>query len=163
MNTVISKRPTTIEFVEWDVDDVQHKTTPIRSVTIFGGAGVTDPRALIVPEGVATYISDEALAWLETFPKFRRHVDMGIFRVVKGKKVDSEAANEIASSGKMIDNKDIPARPLNEEQLKKDGAVINEDGSIDISKGGSKAPDKQQRHIQENQRREKASNRSKRK
>ena len=47
MNTVISKRPTTIEFVEWDIDDVQHKMTPIRSVTIFGGAGVTDPRALM--------------------------------------------------------------------------------------------------------------------
>ena len=163
MNTVISKRPTTIEFVEWDIDDVQHKMTPIRSVTIFGGAGMTDPRALIVPEGVATYISDEALAWLETLPKFKRHIDKGIFRVVKGKKIDSEAANEIASSGKMIDNNDIPARPLNEEQLKKDGAVINEDGSIDISKGGAKAPDKQQRHIQENQRREKANNRSKRK
>ena len=59
----------------------------------------------------------------------------------------------------MADNKDIPARPLNEEQLKKDGAVINEDGSIDISKGGAKAPDKQQRHIQENQRREKANTR----
>ena len=162
MNTVISKRPTTIEFVEWDIDDVQHKTTPIRSVTIFGGAGVTDPRALIIPEGVATYISDEALAWLETIPKFKRHVDMGIFRVVKGKKIDSEAANEIASSGKMIDNKDIPARPLNEEQLKKDGAVINEDGSIDISKGGAKVPDKQQRHIQENQRREKAGKRNNR-
>ena len=163
MNTVISKRPTTIEFVEWDVDDVQHKMTPIRSVTIFGGAGVTDPRALIVPEGVATYISDEALAWLETLPKFKRHIDKGIFRVIKGKKIDSEAANEIASSGKMIDNNDIPARPLNEEQLKKDGAVINEDGSIDISKGGAKVPDKQQRHIQENQRREKANSRSKRK
>ena len=163
MNTVISKRPTTIEFVEWDIDDVQHKMTPIRSVTIFGGAGVTDPRALIVPEGVATYISDEALAWLETLPKFKRHIDRGIFRVIKGKKIDSEAANEIASSGKMIDNKDIPARPLNEEQLKKDGAVINEDGSIDISRGGSKVPDKQQRHIQENQRREKASKRNNRK
>ena len=161
MNTVISKRPTTIEFVEWDIDDVQHKMTPIRSVTIFGGAGVTDPRALIVPEGVATYISDEALAWLETLPKVRRHVDKGILRVVKGKKIDSEAANEIAASGKMIDNKDIPARPLNEEQLKKDGAVINEDGSIDISKGGAKAPDKQQRHIQDNQRREKSNARNK--
>ena len=162
MNTVISKRPTTIEFVEWDVDDVQHKMTPIRSVTIFGGAGVTDPRALIVPEGVATYISDEALAWLETLPKFKRHIDKGIFRVIKGKKIDSEAANEIASSGKMIDNNDIPARPLNEEQLKKDGAVINDDGSIDISKGGAKVPDKQQRHIQENQRREKAGKRNNR-
>ena len=63
----------------------------------------------------------------------------------------------------MIDNKDIPARPLNEEQLKKDGAVINEDGSIDISEGGSKVPDKQQRHIQENQRREKAGKRNNRK
>ena len=83
MNTVISKRPTTIEFVEWDIDDVQHKMTPIRSVTIFGGAGVTDPRALIVPEGVATYISDEALAWLETLPKFKRNIDKGIFRVIK--------------------------------------------------------------------------------
>ena len=161
MNTVISKRPTTIEFVKWDIDDVQHKMTPIRSVTIFGGAGVTDPRALIIPEGVATYISDEALAWLETLPKFKRHVDKGIFRVVKGKKIDSEAANEIAASGKMIDNKDIPARPLNEELLKKDGAVINEDGSIDISKGGAKAPEKEQRHIQENQRREKANARNK--
>ena len=161
MNTVISKRPTTIEFVKWDIDDVQHKMTPIRSVTIFGGAGVTDPRALIIPEGVATYISDEALAWLETLPKFRRHVDKGIFRVVKGKKIDSEAANEIAESGQMIDNKDIPARPLNEEQLKKDGAVVNEDGSIDISKGGAKAPEKEQRHIQENQRREKANARNK--
>ena len=163
MNTVISKRPTTIEFMEWDIDDVQHKMTPTRSVTIFGGAGVTDPRALVTPEGVCTYVSDEALKFLEGFPKFKRHIDRGIFRVIKGKKIDSEAANEIASSGKMIDNKDIPARPLNEEQLKKDGAVINEDGSIDISKGGAKAPDKQQRHIQENQRREKASIRSKRK
>ena len=160
MNTVISKRPTTIEFVKWDIDDVQHKMTPIRSVTIFGGAGVTDPRALIIPEGVATYISDEALAWLETLPKFKRHVDKGFFRVVKGKKIDAEAANEIAESGKMIDNKDIPARPLNEEQLKKDGAVVNEDGSIDISKGGAKAPDEQQRHIQDNQRREKANARN---
>lgn len=156
MNTVISKRPTTIEFVDWERDDVQHKLTPIRSVTIFGGAGVTDPRALVVPEGVATYISDEALAWLEKLPKFKRHIEKGIFRVIKGKKVDPEAANEIADSGKMASNSDIPARPMTSEQLEKDGAVINEDGSIDISKGGAKAPDKQQRHIQENQRREKA-------
>ena len=55
----------------------------------------------------------------------------------------------------------IPARPLNEEQLKKDGAVVNEDGSIDISKGGAKAPEKEQRHIHENQRREKANARNK--
>lgn len=161
MNTIISKRPTTIEFVEWDRDDVQHKLTPIRSVTVFGGAGVTNPRALITPEGVCTYVSDEALKFLEGLPKFKRHVDKGIFRVVKGKKVDPEAANEIASSGKMIDDKDIPARPLTEEQLKKDGAVINEDGSVDISKGGAKAPEKEQRHIQENQRREKANARNK--
>lgn len=162
MNTVISKRPTTIEFVDWERDDVQHKLTPIRSITIFGGAGVTDPRALIVPEGVATYISDDALAWLETLTKFKRHIEKGIFRVIKGKKVDPEAANEIADSGKMADNKDIPARPMTSEQLEKDGAVINEDGSIDISKGGSKVPEKQQRHIQENQRREKAGKRNNR-
>lgn len=163
MNTVISKRPTTIEFVDWERDDVQHKLTPLRSVTIFGGAGVTDPRALVIPEGVCTYISDEALAWLETLPKFKRHIEKGIFRVVKGKKIDPEAANEIADSGKMADNRDIPARPMTSEQLEKDGAVINEDGSIDISKGGAKAIDKQQRHIQENQRREKANARNKRK
>lgn len=161
MNTIISKRPTTIEFVEWERDDVQHKLTPIRSVTIFGGAGITDPRALVVPEGVCTYVSDDALEFLMSIPKFKRHIEKGIFRVVKGKKVDSDEANEIASSGKMIDNDEIPARPMTQEKLENDGAVVNEDGSIDISKGGAKAPEKDIRRIQEIQRREKAQNRSK--
>lgn len=140
MNTIISKRTNNIEIAEYRIDPVAHQQIPVRSVTILGGAGILDPKTLVTPEGVATEISDEALAWLERQPKFQRGVKAGIFRVMRGVKARDVDADEIASSGAMEDNDKIPGRPLTVDQLKKQGAVVNEDGSIDITKGGKDAP-----------------------
>lgn len=140
MNTIISKRTNNIEIAEYRIDTVAHQQIPVRSVTILGGAGILDPKTLVTPEGVATEISDEALEWLERQPKFQRGVKAGIFRVIRGSRARDVDADEIASSGLMEDNDKIPGRPLTVDQLKKEGAVVNSDGSIDVTKGGKDAP-----------------------
>ena len=142
MNTIISKRVNNIEIKEYRMDAIAHQLTPVRSVTIFGGAGILNPNTLSTPEGVATEVSDEALDWLMRQPKFLKGVKARVFRVIKGARSRDVDADEEASSGKMEDNDKSPGRPLTVDQLKKDGAVVNSDGSIDVSKGGKDAPSK---------------------
>lgn len=149
MNTIISKRTTNIEITEWDIDETAHRETPVRSVTIFGGAGIMDPKTLVTPEGVATEVSDEALEWLEKQPKFIKGVNAGVFRVIKGAKSRTVDADEVATSGKMISNEEIPGRPLTPQDIEKHGGKINSDGSVDITDGGQDAPDRVMKDIGE--------------
>lgn len=152
MNTIISKRTTPIEIIEYVMDKVQHRLTPIRSVTIQGGAHILDPKTLVTPSGVATEVTDEALEWLMKQPKFKKGLDAGVFRVIKGTKARTVDANEIAESGAMVATREIPGRPLTPEDVIKHGGTINDDGSIDITKGGKDTPSKVVMEINEIQR-----------
>lgn len=152
MNTIISKRTTDIEIIEWSVDAVQHRMTPIRSVTIYGGAHILNPKTFVTPNGVATEVTDEALEWLEKQPKFKKGVEAGVFRVLKHTKARTVDADEIAESGAMVATKEIPGRPLTPEDVEKYGGRINDDGSIDITKGGKDTPNKVAMEIKEIQR-----------
>lgn len=140
MNTIISKRTNNIEIVEYRMDAAAHRLTPIRSVTIFGGAGIMDPKSFVTPEGVATEVTDDALEWLMKQPKFTNGIKAGIFLVFDHREKKTIDVDEVASSGRMEDNDKIPGRPLTPDKLEKDGAVINSDGSVDITKGGKDAP-----------------------
>lgn len=139
MNTVISKRPTSFVYTKW-ADNKDGTLAVEFSITIDGGANVINPKSLVTPLGVATFVDDRTLENLMSIDKFRRDIERGLIRVEKGEKVsDPEKVDSIADSGKMAKNEDIPSRPLTSEDLERDGAVLNEDGSVDISKGGRNA------------------------
>lgn len=52
-------------------------------ISIKGKADVTDPKTLVMPNGVATYISEEELALLEKHPVFILHKENGHISVSK--------------------------------------------------------------------------------
>lgn len=140
MNTIISKRPTSFVYTKW-ADNKDGTLAVEFSITINGGANVINPKSLVTPQGVVTFVDDRTLDKLMSIDKFRRDIDpRGLIRVIKGEKIsDPEKIDSIADSGKMAKNDDIPSRPLTAEDLERDGAVINEDGSVDISNGGKNA------------------------
>lgn len=138
MNTIISKRPTAFVYTKWR-DNNDNTIVSEYSITIDGGSGVMNPKSLVTPEGVATFVDDDTLAKLKAIPKFNRDVERGLIRIESSKISDPDKLDSIAESGKMMDKADIVNRPLTPEDLTNDGAVINEDGSIDISKGGKDA------------------------
>lgn len=138
MNTIISKRPTAFVYTKWH-DNNDNTLVSEYSITIDGGSGVMNPKSLVTPEGVATFVDDDTLSKLKAIPKFNRDVERGLIRIESSKISDPDKLDSIAISGKMMDKADIVNRPLTPEDLTNDGAVINEDGSIDISKGGKDA------------------------
>lgn len=139
MNTIISKRQTAFTYTKW-FDEGYGTIVPEFSITINGGAGVLNPKTIVTPQGVATLVDDDTLEKLMTVPKFISDRERGLILVIEGKKVkDSDAVDEIATSKKMIDTADIQARPLTPEDLENDGAVVNDDGSVNITEGGKNA------------------------
>lgn len=138
MKTIISKRPTAFVYTKW-ADNKDGTIAVEYSITIDGGAGVINPRSLLTPEGVATFVDDKTLERLMAIPKFKRDIERGLIRIEASKISDPEKVNSIADSGKMADKRDIPDRPMTPEDLENDGAVVNEDGSVDISDGGKDA------------------------
>lgn len=139
MNTIISKRPTSFVYTKW-ADNKDGTLAVEFSITINGGANVINPKSLVTPQGVVTFVDDRTLDKLMSIDKFRRDIERGLIRVEKGEKIsDPEKIDSIADSGKMAKNDEIPSRPLTAEDLERDGAVINEDGSVDISDGGKNA------------------------
>lgn len=133
MVTIISTHPVSVRYNKWEENAEMHTKTRVWDCTIPGGAGILDKKSLQVPDGVATEITDEALEKLMSIPDFVNDIAKGYIKVLKNRRKTSVDASEEAKkdmntegSGKQITDKDFEA----------DGAVINEDGSIDISDGG---------------------------
>ena len=136
MVTIISTQPVPVRYTLWETDVATHSKRRVWDCRIAGGSGVVDRNTLLTPQGVATEISDDALEKLMSIPAFTDDIEKGFIKVLKKTKArtvdaDEEALKDmnLAGSGK----------PLTDKDLVKAGAQINEDGSIDISKGGEKA------------------------
>lgn len=141
MNTIISKRTGTFTYTKWvKINGQFHQDGP--GIVINGGAGIVggaellsgrplEQRSSIIPVGVHTYVDDEVLDKLMSIGKFRKDVARGIICVVKGKKCDQDATDNIASKD-MIADEQIPTRPVTAEEMQNAGASLNKDGSVDI-------------------------------
>lgn len=74
-----------------------------KAVTIKGGAGVMQKRALITPYGVMTEVTETDYEFLQTVPQFNAHVAGGWIKVIKAKMLrddpDSVAADMEARDG----------------------------------------------------------------
>lgn len=148
MNTIISKRPTAFVYTKWHHDSSGSTIqTPEYSIIIYGGAGVQGGAdfgkgkheknyAMFTPEGVATIVDDKTLKKLYDIPKFKKDIDRGLIKVIQNKSIkDQERIDEIADGNEMIRNSDIGGRPITKEEMEKAGAIENDDGSWDVSKG----------------------------
>lgn len=136
MNTLISTHPIDIAYCIWQRDDKQHTKTCVWDFTLPGGAGIANPKTLLTPDGVATEVSDETLEKLMTIGSFKADVDAGYVKVLKGQKARSVDANEEAAKDM---NTEGSGKQITDAELIKDGAVMNDDGSIDVTKGGKNA------------------------
>lgn len=143
MNTIISKRTTPFTYTKWN--KANGNLFAEYSITVDGGAGVLGgteflsgrplaKRALITPEGVATVIDDDTLKKLEAVPKFNSDVSRGLILILKNKKVEDQSKIDEIAKKEMLDGDHITTRPLTPTDLENAGAVINDDGSVNISK-----------------------------
>lgn len=140
MHTIISKRPTTFTYQQWEL--VAGNFKPIGSgVLINGGAGLVggaellsgrpmDERSKIIPDSVLTFVDDTALEYLMGVPKFKQDIDEGLIVVVKGK-VSEDKANQIAKND-MLDDAHIDGRPYTKEDIEQAGGEMQSDGSVNI-------------------------------
>ena len=147
MVTIISTHPVTKRYNLWHTDPSTHTQTRLWDCTIPGGAGVVNRKSLVTPIGVATEISDDALEKLMQIEAFTSDIEGGFIKVLKRTKARSVDADEQALADM---NTEGSGKPITQKDLEKAGAVVNDDGSIDISNGGKNAI------IERNQRREKA-------
>ena len=141
MNTIISKRTGTFTYTKWIKANGQFfQDGP--GIIINGGAGIVggaellsgipmEKRTSIIPVGVHTYVDDEVLAKLMSIAKFRKDLERGIIYVVKGKQLDQDKTDDIAEN-KMIEDCNIPTRPITQDEMEAAGMTINKDGSVDI-------------------------------
>lgn len=136
MVTIISTIPVSKRYILWKEDEKQHTKIALWDCTIPGGAGVIDKHSLQTPEGVATEIDDFALDKLMQIGSFVGDMKNGFIKVLKGVKARTVDADEEALKDM---NTDGTGRQITSEDLEKDGAVINDDGSVDVSKGGKNA------------------------
>lgn len=136
MNTIISTHPIPMMYCKWVIDEKTHLQECVWDFTVPGGAGVANKKTLIVPDGVATTVSDDVLTTLMTIQSFREDIEKGYIKVIKGKSSKSVDANEEALKDM---NTNASGRQITDEELVSDGAVVNEDGSIDVTNGGKNA------------------------
>lgn len=73
------------EYTEWQRKE-DGKTVESRSVHIDGGHGIMN-RNFMTPQGVATQVSDDDLAFLQTVNAFNEHVRLG-FIAIEARKAD---------------------------------------------------------------------------
>lgn len=136
MNTIISTHPIPMMYCKWDVNEQTHQQECIWDFTVPGGAGVVNKRTLLVPDGVATSVGDDILETLMTIPTFKRDIENGYIKVIKGKASKNVDANEEALKDM---NTNASGKQITDAELVADGAVLNDDGSIDVTKGGANA------------------------
>lgn len=136
MNTIISTHPIPTMYCKWVIDEKTHQQECVWDFTVPGGAGVTDKRTLLVPDGVATSVDDKILETLMTIPSFVKDMDNGYIKVINGKAAKNVDANEEALKDM---NTNASGKQITDEELVEDGAVLNDDGSIDVTRGGANA------------------------
>ena len=136
MNTIISTHPVSIMYCKWRTDETAHIKECLWDFTLPGGAGISNKKTLVTPEGVATEVSDEVLSNLMEIEAFTKDVERGFVKVLKNKRAGSVDADKEASKDM---NTEGSGKQITSEELEKDGAVINDDGSIDLTKGGKGA------------------------
>lgn len=142
MNTVISRRPTSFVYTKW-VKNSLNRFVPAYEYVINGGAGVTGggrfangtPEKnipLFMPEGVATIVDDNVLSCLMDIPKFKKDIERGLIRVIKGKSITDQEKLDNEAEKHMADKDDIRGRQLTADDLKDAGAIENADGSWNV-------------------------------
>ena len=139
-HTIISKRPSPFTYIKWvKVNGQFFQDGP--GIIINGGAGVVggdellsgrplEKRGTLIPVSVLTFVDDAALDKLMSIQKFRHDIARGIITVVKGK-IDQDKADSIAQSD-MLEDENIPTRPITEDEIKRSGGRMNNDKSVDI-------------------------------
>lgn len=142
MHTIISKKPSTTVYTNWVIVN----GTSVRDgngVVIKGGAGVVgavdflsgkrpENRSTDVLVGIHTYVDDKALDYLMRNRVFKRDMEEGLVTVVKGKKLDQDATDNIASTD-MIEDAKIEGRPITEAEIEAAGGEVKRDGTVDIT------------------------------
>lgn len=136
MVTIISTHPVTVRYNLWKENAVMHSKERVFDCTIPGGSGVIDRRTLQTPIGVATEITDDALENLMKIDAFKKDIENGFIKVLKHTKKRSIDADEEAEKDM---NTGGSGKQITAEDFEADGAVINSDGSINVSKGGKNA------------------------
>lgn len=68
------------------------KKVAVGSIAVKGGAGVTDKRTLITPQGVVTAISDTEAAQLKVDPVFKIHEKHGAVKILAMDPRDADRA-----------------------------------------------------------------------
>ena len=137
MVTIISTHPVTVRYIKYECDETSHSKRAVWDCTIKGGAGIALGKGeLVVHDGLATEISDEAIDILNTLVSFQNDVNHGFIKVLKHTKArtvdpDEEAIKDMNTEGS--------GKQITSSELEKNGAVINDDGSIDVTKGGKDA------------------------
>lgn len=136
MVTIISTHPVNKRYNLWHTDTASHTQRRIWDCTIRGGSGVVDKKTLVTPVGVPTEITDEALEKLLQIEAFNDDVKDGYIKILKKTKSRTVDADEQALKDM---NTNGSGKPITQKDLEEAGAVVNEDGSIDISNGGKNA------------------------
>lgn len=144
MHTIISKRPGPFSYQRWKTGPGNSFVPDGRAVLVNGGSGLVggaelfsgkplEKRSTLIPVGVYTFVDDAMLEYLESIPKFKSDVKRGLVMVVKNQKVsDQNKVDEMAEKHLISDEED-PSRPITEENIEDAGAVINRDGSVNIT------------------------------
>ena len=134
MVTIVSTHPVTVRYIKWERDDKAHSKRAVWDCTIKGGAGIALGKGeLVVHDGIATEISDEALAMLRQIPSFIEDEAEGYIKVLEGVRARAVDADEEAKKDM---NTDASGKQITSSELEADGAEINDDGSVDVTKGG---------------------------
>lgn len=142
MNTVISRRPTSFVYTKW-VKNYRNRLIPAYEYVINGGAGVTGggrfangtPEKnipLFMPEGVATIVDDNVLSKLMDIPKFKKDIERGLIRVVRGKSITDQEKLDNEAEKHMASKDDIKGRQMTADDLKDAGAIEQDDGSWNV-------------------------------
>lgn len=144
MHTIISKRPGPFSYQRWKDGPCNSFIPDGKAVLVNGGSGLVggaemfsgkplDKRSSLIPVGVYTFVDDKMLEYLESIPKFQNDVKRGLILVVRNKKIsDQSKVDEMAKENLMSDEED-PSRPITEQNMEDAGAVINRDGSVNIT------------------------------
>ena len=85
---------------------------------------------IYTPDGVATSIDDEGLNILMTIPQFKRDIERGYMKVIRGESAKRIDADEEANKDM---NMEHGSKPLTEKDFLESGAKIDKEGNIDVT------------------------------
>lgn len=144
MHTIISKRPGPFSYQRWKEGPGNSFIPDGRPVLVNGGSGLVggaelfsgkplEKRSSLIPVGVYTFVDDKMLAYLESVPKFQSDIKRGLIMVVRNQKVSDQSKVDSMAKEHLMDDEEDPSRPITEKNMEDAGAVINRDGSVNIT------------------------------